>query len=58
MSTNDGLFKQIDGLAMGSPPAPMLANAWISTFDTTVSNDASLYTRYMDNKQERYRPEA
>ena len=26
MSTNDGYYQQIDGLAMGSPPAPMLAN--------------------------------
>ena len=49
MSSNDGLFRQIDGLAMGSPPAPMLANAWMSTFDTTVSNNATLYTRYMDD---------
>ncbi|XP_066920782.1 uncharacterized protein [Clytia hemisphaerica] len=49
MSTNDGLFRQIDGLAMGSPPAPMLANAWMSTFDAAISNDAVLYTRYMDD---------
>ena len=26
MSTHDGYYKQIDGLAMGSPPAPHLAN--------------------------------
>ena len=26
MSTHDGYYKQVDGLAMGSPPAPHLAN--------------------------------
>ena len=29
MSTHDGPYKQIDGLAMGSPPAPHLANGWL-----------------------------
>ena len=33
MLTNDGYYEQIDGLTMGSPPAPMLANAWLSQFD-------------------------
>lgn len=26
MLTHDGFYRQIDGLAMGSPPAPLLAN--------------------------------
>ena len=26
MSTHDGYYQQVDGLAMGSPPAPHLAN--------------------------------
>ena len=26
MQTNEGYFRQIDGLAIGSPPAPQLAN--------------------------------
>ena len=30
MSTHDGFYKQIDGLALGSAPAPFLANGWLS----------------------------
>jgi len=37
MMTNDGYYQQIDGLAMGSPPAPMLANGWLSKFDSFVT---------------------
>ena len=44
MSTNDGLYEQTDGLAMGSPPAPHLANAWMSQFDSTIQGTSSLYT--------------
>ena len=29
MSTHDGYYKQSDGLAMGSPPAPYLVNVWL-----------------------------
>ena len=28
MLTHDGYYKQLEGLAMGSPPAPLLANGW------------------------------
>ena len=49
MLTNDGLYRQIDGLAMGSPPAPMLANGWLSSYDSTIQGDAMLYRRYMDD---------
>ena len=40
-------FTQIDGLAMGSPPAPHLANGWISQLDHQIQGDAhaALYTR-------------
>ena len=27
--TNDGFYRQVDGLAMGSPLAPQLANGWM-----------------------------
>ena len=30
MLTHDGFYRQKDGLAMGSPPAPILANGWLS----------------------------
>ncbi|XP_066928819.1 uncharacterized protein [Clytia hemisphaerica] len=49
MLTNDGFYRQNDGLAMGSPPAPMLANGWMSTFDSSIKDDARLYSRYMDD---------
>ena len=48
-STHDGYFKQIDGLAMGSAPAPHLANGWLSSFDNVIKGNASLYFRYMDD---------
>ena len=47
--TNDGYYRQSDGLAMGSPPAPNLANGWLSKFDTQIRDDATLYSRYMDD---------
>ena len=36
MSTHHGHYKQVDGLAMGSPPAPYLANIWLSKFDPVI----------------------
>ena len=49
MLTHDGYYKQLDGLAMGSPPAPMLANGWMSQFDSRIKDNAKLYFRYMDD---------
>ena len=49
MQTNDGFYRQVDGLAMGSPPAPMLANGWLSTFDSIIKGEAKIYSRYMDD---------
>ena len=49
MSTQDGFYRQIDGLAMGSPPAPHLANGWMSQFDQTIKDKSKLYARYMDD---------
>ena len=37
MLTHDGYYKQTDGLAMGSPLAPFLANAWMSKFDAIIA---------------------
>ena len=47
--TNEGYYQQIEGLAMGSPPAPLLANGWMHKFDSIVKGDASLFARYMDD---------
>ena len=48
-STHDGFYTQKDGLAMGSPPAPHLANGWLSTFDKEIQGDSKFYERYMDD---------
>ena len=47
--THDGYYTQNDGLAMGSPPAPHLANGWLSRFDDMIKGDSKLYERYMDD---------
>ena len=49
MLTHDGYYRQKDGLAMGSPPAPPLANGWLYTYDPRIRDDAKLYSRYMDD---------
>ena len=49
MSTHDGYYYQNDGLAMGSPPAPLLANGWMSQYDDTIKREAKIYYRYMDD---------
>ena len=49
MLTHDGYYRQVDGLAMGSPPAPHLANGWMSKFDSNIKGEAKLYFRYMDD---------
>ena len=49
MQTHDGFYQQTDGLAMGSPPAPHLANGWMSKFDNEIRGDAKLFSRYMDD---------
>ena len=48
MLIHDGYYKQVDGLAMSSPPAPHLANNWLSHFDDVIAKDAKLFSRYMD----------
>ena len=47
--THDGPYCQIDGLAMGSQPAPPLSNIWLSKFETNIRDDAKLFERYMDD---------
>ena len=49
MSTHDGYYIQKDGLAMGSPPAPPLANIWLAKREPTIRDDAKLFERYMDD---------
>ena len=49
MLTSDGYYVQKDGLAMGSPPAPLLANIWLSNREKHLKDDAKLFERYMDD---------
>ena len=49
MSTHDGYYQQIDGLAMGSPPAPHLANGWMSQFDNVIKGVSPMCHRYNDD---------
>ena len=49
MSTSVGYYRQIDGLAMGSPPAPLITNGWLSKYDYEIQGNASIYFRYMDD---------
>ena len=49
MSTCDGYYRQKDGLAMGSPPAPCLANIWLFTREPETRDDAKSFERYMDD---------
>ena len=49
MLTHDGYYVQTEGLAMGSPPAPHLANGWMSQFDAHIKGESNLYFRYMDD---------
>ena len=44
MSTHDGYYRQTDGLAMGSPPAPHLANGWLSKYDPVIMGNQSCIT--------------
>ena len=45
MSTHDGYYQQVDGLAMGSPPAPHLANSWLSLYDPAIAEGSHMYFR-------------
>ena len=49
LSTHDDTYWQIDGLSMGSPPAPRLSNIWFSKYEPTIKGDAKLFEGYMDD---------
>ena len=51
LSSHDGCFRQVDGLAMGSQPAPQLANIWLAKFKESIKDDAKIYERYMNDIQ-------
>ena len=45
--THRGTFQQIDGVAMGSPLEPLLANIFVSRFDAELGSFSKLYTSAM-----------
>ena len=49
LSTRDCTYPQIDGLAMGSPPAPPLSNIWLSKYEPAIKDDAKVFERYVDD---------
>ena len=52
-SFNGKMYQQIDGVAMGSPLGPIIANIFMSeleqTLVPTLTDDVSLWTRYVDD---------
>ena len=49
MLTHDGTYKQIDGLAIGSTPAPPLSNIWLSKCEANIRDNAKLFEHCMDD---------
>ena len=49
IQTPNGYIKQIDGLGMGIPCAPQLANIWMASFDKKIKGDSKIYARYIDD---------
>ena len=49
---NDQLYEQIDGVAMGSPLGPLLANAFMCSIEETLERDGKMptyYKRFVDD---------
>ena len=46
LSTHDGTYQQIDGLAMLSPQVPALSNIWLSKYEPAIKDDAKLFDKW------------
>ena len=49
ISTPDGIYRQIDGVAMGSAVGPLLANIFMSAYDNQIGRFSKFYFRYVDD---------
>ena len=50
MLTTDGIYVQGEGLAMGSPASPLLANLWLNQFESVFKvRDLKFFRRYVDD---------
>ena len=49
VSTPLGFYRQMDGVAMGSPVAPQIANIFLSQFDKELSYRSKFYYWYVDD---------
>ena len=47
--TPDGYYRQKDGVAMGSPLGPQLANIFMSQYDNRLAEGTAFYRRYIDD---------
>ena len=47
--THRGTFQQVDGVAMGSPVGPLLANIFVSRVDAELGSFSKFYVRYVDD---------
>ena len=49
LQTHDGVFRQTDGLAMGTPPAMQLSNIWLKQYEPAMFKESKLKRRYVDD---------
>ena len=49
MLTHRGYYRQVDGVAMGSSVGPLLANIFVSRYDSELASFSKFYFRYVDD---------
>ena len=49
MLTHRGYYRQVDGVAIGSSVGPLLANIFVSRYDSELASFSKFYFRYVDD---------